>query len=147
MNEEQVLLALIASNGLLFLVVIYLFIRVSSFMKDGNGKSLESNIISILETHRHHEHTFGQLMGRIASLEERARKAISHVRTLRYDPFGGTGDGKQSFTVALIDDDGNGTVISSISGRESVRVFAKPISQFASIHELSDEEKRAITHQ
>jgi hypothetical protein len=72
------------------------------------------------------------------------RRAIRNVQTIRFDPFEGSGSGKQSFAIALLDDDGNGAVVSSLHARDNVRVFAKPISEFNSPHELSIEELRAI---
>src|SRR5690606_12263390 len=50
----------------------------------------------------------------------------------------------QSFAIALLDDRRDGVVISSLHGRANTRVFAKPVSDGASPHTLSEEEPRAI---
>ncbi len=50
-----------------------------------------------------------------------------------------------SFSVALLDGQSNGVVISSIYGREETRTYAKTLENGKSKYELSSEEKEAIT--
>ncbi len=49
-----------------------------------------------------------------------------------------------SFSSALLDEHGDGMVITAINGRADTRVYAKAISAGESSHNLSDEEHRAI---
>lgn len=49
-----------------------------------------------------------------------------------------------SFSVALITPKGDGVVVTSLYGRDSVRMFAKPVSSGASPRELSPEELEAL---
>ncbi|HUH17165.1 MAG TPA: DUF4446 family protein [Methylomirabilota bacterium] len=44
----------------------------------------------------------------------------------------------------MLDHRRNGVVISSLHGRANTRVFAKPVADGASTHNLSDEESEAI---
>ena len=62
---------------------------------------------------------------------------------LRYDAFNET-SGRQSSSVALLDEHGNGVVISAILQREQARVYAKPLRGGGSELELSPEELEAI---
>ena len=62
---------------------------------------------------------------------------------MRYNAFADVG-GKQSFATAILSEDGNGVVISSMYSRERVNVYAKPINNFSSEYELSKEEVQAI---
>jgi hypothetical protein len=62
---------------------------------------------------------------------------------LRYNPFDNVG-GDQSFSIALLDANNNGFVITSLYAREGTRVFAKPIKNGESEFPLSEEEKEAI---
>lgn len=61
---------------------------------------------------------------RIAAAEERLDASVSKSAVLRYDAFNET-TGRQSSTVALLDDLDNGVVISAILQREQARVYAK----------------------
>jgi Protein of unknown function (DUF4446) len=81
----------------------------------------------------------------LKTVEARLKKSIRGVETVRFNPFKGTGDGgNQSFATALIDEEGNGVVISSIYARDRTSIFSKPIGQYVSSHELSEEELDAI---
>jgi hypothetical protein len=49
-----------------------------------------------------------------------------------------------SFSLAVLDAQSNGWVVTGLYGRESYRVYAKPIKKGVSTYPLSEEEKRAI---
>ena len=69
--------------------------------------------------------------------------AIRHVAVVRYDAFADMG-GRLSFSAALLDDAGDGLVITSINGRSETRTYAKGVKSGASEHTLSPEELQAI---
>jgi Protein of unknown function (DUF4446) len=76
-------------------------------------------------------------------LATRDRFAIQNFHLVRYDAFEDMG-GRLSFSAALLDDHGDGLVITSINGRTETRTYAKPIRNLNSDHNLSDEEGEAI---
>ena len=69
--------------------------------------------------------------------------AIRHVAVVRYDAFGDMG-GRMSFTAALLDDSGDGLVVTSIHGRSESRTYAKGVRDGQSDQLLSPEETQAI---
>lgn len=69
--------------------------------------------------------------------------ALRHVAVVRYDAFGDMG-GRLSFTAALLDDSGDGLVITSINGRTESRAYAKGVKDGRSDQSLSPEETQAI---
>ena len=69
--------------------------------------------------------------------------ALRHVAVVRYDAFGDDG-GRMSFSAALLDDAGNGLVVTSINGRSEARTYAKGVTGGASEHPLSPEETEAV---
>ncbi|HEX3705554.1 MAG TPA: DUF4446 family protein [Mycobacteriales bacterium] len=69
--------------------------------------------------------------------------ALRHVSVVRYDAFGDMG-GRLSFTAALLDDAGDGLVITSINGRTESRAYAKGVKDGRSDQTLSPEETQAI---
>ncbi|MDP3713592.1 MAG: DUF4446 family protein [Mycobacteriales bacterium] len=69
--------------------------------------------------------------------------ALRHVAVVRYDAFGDMG-GRLSFSAALLDDAGDGLVLTSINGRSETRTYAKGVKGGASGHSLSPEEEQAI---
>ena len=69
---------------------------------------------------------------------------IQKVKLLRYNPYDDVG-GDQSFSVALLNREGNGTVITSLHNRSGTRVFAKQVVLGkVGKHEFSKEEAQAI---
>jgi hypothetical protein len=71
------------------------------------------------------------------------RGTVSRVGLVRYDAFEDMG-GALSFSAALLDEQGDGVVISAINGRTETRCYAKPIERAGSDSNLSGEESAAI---
>jgi len=69
--------------------------------------------------------------------------AIRHVAVVRYDAFGDMG-GRLSFSAALLDDSGDGLVVSSINGRSETRTYAKGVKSGTSEAPLSPEEEQVV---
>ena len=87
---------------------------------------------------------------RIAALEGELRRvrgdlaqALRHVAVVRYDAFGDMG-GRMSFSAALVDDTGDGMVISSIHARGESRTYAKGVVRGGSDVVLTPEERQAL---
>lgn len=76
-------------------------------------------------------------------LRELQRTTVSRVAVVRYDAFEDMG-GALSFSAALLDEHGNGMVVSAINGRSETRTYAKPVAASTSRYNLSDEEEQAI---
>lgn len=62
---------------------------------------------------------------------------------MRFNPYHDTG-GEYSFAVALLDDAGDGLLLTGLYHRDQSRVYAKPVRGWSSEHELMDEERAAI---
>jgi hypothetical protein len=76
-------------------------------------------------------------------LRELLRSTVSRVGLVRYDAFDDMG-GALSFSAALLDERGDGVVVSAINGRTETRCYAKPVTDGRSEHNLSREEEAAI---
>ncbi len=79
----------------------------------------------------------------LVEANQRLSSSVRHVRTLRYNPFPDQG-GNQSFSTALLDEKGNGVIITGLHARDTMRVYAKPIRQRASDFELTIEEQDVL---
>jgi hypothetical protein len=80
---------------------------------------------------------------RLDDLREHVKGTISRVGLVRYDAFDDMG-GALSFSTALLDEHGDGLVVSAINGRAETRCYGKALVGGDSEHHLSDEEKAAI---
>lgn len=117
--------------------------RIALLTQGGNGKSLEGTIQSLATRAGALEGHAEKTELALNNLDERLKGAIRGVAVKRFDPFQNAG-GQQSFTSAFVDEEGSGIVISGIHARDSVRVYAKEVKNFASDRELSDDERAAI---
>jgi hypothetical protein len=81
--------------------------------------------------------------GSVAAAAPRQARALTRVAVVRYDAFGDLA-GALSFSAALLDDAGNGLVLSSINGRSETRTYAKGVTAGESDAPLSPEEQEAI---
>jgi hypothetical protein len=79
----------------------------------------------------------------VEALREDAAQALRHLAVVRYDAFRDMG-GHLSWSMALVDDEGNGMVLTAIHGRSDTRTYAKNISGWSCDQQLSPEEKEAI---
>ena len=80
---------------------------------------------------------------RTEELRERIRGSVSQVSTVRYDAFEDMG-GRLSFSTALLDEHGDGVVITAINGRVETRTYAKQVRGGGPLDHLSTEEKIAV---
>ncbi len=85
----------------------------------------------------------GTVHGNTETLRELQRAAVSRIGLVRYDAFPDMG-GMLSFSAALLDERGDGVVISAINGRQETRAYGKPLVAGSSEHNLSDEEQAAV---
>ncbi|MEZ0577320.1 DUF4446 family protein [Nocardioides sp. MH1] len=81
----------------------------------------------------------------VAALRKEAAGALRHLAVVRYDAFEEMG-GRLSWSLALLDDDGNGVVLTSIRGRNEARTYTKSVTAWRSDQDLSPEETEAISH-
>ena len=80
----------------------------------------------------------------VERLRTEAGGALRRLAVVRYDAFGDMG-GRLSWSLALCDDQGDGVVLTSISGRSDARTYAKNVSGWASDQPLSPEEEEAVS--
>lgn len=95
------------------------------------------------QLHKEVRNRFDQLEGRLANIERRLEHSISRSAVIRYDAYGEM-SGRQSSSIALLDETGTGVVMSSILHREQARLYAKGVRHGEADVELSPEENEAI---
>ena len=134
--------------GLVLLLTVWILIldrRLRSLLRGKDAKSLE-DVISRMHRETEALKVFqNESIEYLKNIEMRLKRSIQAVETNRFNPFKGTGDGgNQSFSTALINEKGDGVVISSLYVRDHVSVFSKPVKKFASEFEMTAEEKDAV---
>jgi Protein of unknown function (DUF4446) len=84
-----------------------------------------------------------RLDGRLAGVEATLRETIAHHALVRYDAYNEL-SGHQSVSIALLDDNSSGIVLTSIHHRDQARVYAKQVTAGEGELELSPEEAEAV---
>ncbi len=150
---QTLILSRIVADPLLDIVVVLLILalvrtimlsrRIALLTRGGDGKSLEGAIRATEARTATLEGHAKRTEGALNNLDERLQGALRGVSVRRFDPFQNSG-GQQSFAAALLDEGGDGVVISGIHARDGVRVYAKEVKDFKSERELSEDESAAI---
>ena len=153
LTNEQLTIALAVVAAVALLCVLFVLLLAARLRKARReymslrGDGEERDILSAMGRTIKRVQT---LDGRIAELAaaHKAHTALSRASMqkfalVRYDAFEDMG-GQLSFSAAILDDHGDGLVITSINGRTETRTYAKPIKGRESEHNLSDEEREAI---
>ena len=83
------------------------------------------------------------LRAEVEALRQEVAGAVRRLAVVRYDAFGDMG-GRLSWSMAVLDDGGNGVVVTSIHGRSDARTYAKNVVAWSGDQQLSPEESDAI---
>jgi len=118
--------------------------RITRLTQGADGISLEGTIHTLGERADVLERYARSSSQKIKDIDERLQTSVRGVAVERFDPFQNAG-GQQSFATALLNEHGDGIVLSGIHSRDGVRVYAKDVKGFKSERELSEEEQKAIT--
>jgi hypothetical protein len=84
-----------------------------------------------------------RLDGRLIGVETALRGTIAHRALVRYDAYNEL-SGHQSMSIALLDDERSGIVLSCIHHRDQARVYGKQVLDGRGELELSPEEAEAV---
>jgi hypothetical protein len=130
----------------LLVIVVRMHLTMRRFLIDIDGESIKDTLgfvgsgLKDLEKFRTEMETY------LSSVEKRLKKSVQSVHTVRFNPFHGQGaGGNQSFATAFLSEEGDGVIVSSLYSRDHVSVFAKPVKNHSTEHELSGEEAEALT--
>ena len=117
--------------------------RQARLLRGADGASLERMLREQIDAAADVRDQISEAANRGAANTSQLRLCLQKTGMIRYDAFADVG-GQQSFSLALLDADDNGVVMSGLFSRHDMRVYAKPIVAGASAQLLTNEEKQAI---
>jgi hypothetical protein len=149
-NLQYVLLGMTA----LILIALIIFININikltklnrryrKLMQGMDGANIERLLVEHIEEVRQAVKKVDELSANCSQLNQFVKGCVQKVGVVRFNAFEDTGS-DLSFALALLDQEDNGVVISSIYGRNENRVYAKPVSGGQSSYYLTAEEKTAL---
>lgn len=130
-------------NFALVITVIQKLKKYRTLLRGNEGKDLETVLLGLSDKIASTASDTHNLLADLANQKIKAAQHFQNWSLIRFKAFENTG-GDQSFALALLDEMGNGFVISSIFGREESRVYCKSVQAGVSNYPLSQEEKEAI---
>lgn len=149
-NPVYIMLGLLVLAVIELIWILSLHIRLYKFTKGykqitrgRKGEDLEGLLTSYLNTVEENVGRISDFEERMKKLEKRTELALQKVGIVRYNAFSEMGS-DQSFSLALLDQNDDGFVITGIFGREDTVTYAKPIEKGTSRYPLSAEEIQAI---
>ena len=117
--------------------------RLKKFFLGKKAKDLEDTIVTLENEIVKLDKAKNIIERQILVINSKLKKSIRGVETIRFNPFPDQGS-NQSFAIGILNEEGDGLVMSSLYSRERMSVFAKPIKGGISEYELSSEEKEAL---
>ncbi|WP_322907150.1 DUF4446 family protein [Paenibacillus campi] len=151
---EQLFLILGVVAFLILLLLIIVIVQGTKLRKmrkryelmmSGSGvENLESLLLDLKLQMDSLEDGEKQKLARFAAIEAKLYKVQAYTGIKRYNAFADHGS-DLSFSVALLNENMDGLVLTGLHNRDSSYVYAKPIAGGQSTYNLSSEEQEAIS--
>jgi hypothetical protein len=123
--------------------IIFTERRLKRFFLGKKAQDLEETITTLEDNIIKLNRAKENIETEVKTINMKLKKSIRGLETIRFNPFPDQGS-NQSFAIGMLNEEGDGVVVSSLYSRERMSIFAKPIKNNKSEYELSTEEKEAL---
>lgn len=139
--------------GILALLILILAIdtatlrwKIKKMLRNEKNVNFGESVISIDKDIKDLAGFRKEMESYLVNLEKRMHRSAQATETVHFNAYRDAGvGGNQSFATAILSENGDGVVFSSLYSRERVSVFSKQLSKFNSDIELSKEERNAVS--
>jgi biopolymer transport protein ExbB/TolQ len=138
-----VIIGVIAFGAIAYWVFV-LQKKLRIFMNGKDGADLESTIFKLTEKVATLEETLKAHKEGLEYIDARVKRSIRGYSLVRYNAYDDAG-GEQSFASGLLDEHTDGYILSVITNRNHVGVYAKKVVNGNAETSLTAEEKEALT--
>lgn len=154
LNQYAIIFTIItAIIALIFLVrLVQLQVEIKSLKKKYmaltlgvDGKNLSDIVEDLVYSNAETQIIAQQLEQDVKDLRKRQQANLNHVAIMHYNAFDFT-YGELSFSMAVLDDLGNGYIFTNIHNRDDARCYCKRLLNGECKHPLSDEEKEVLEY-
>lgn len=149
-NSAFIIIGLTAIMILLFIILIITMIslkklkeKYKKFMRGSNNKNIEELINDYLDKVDKAKEETEYVKEIYSTIDKRVKACIQKVAIVRYRAFDDVGS-DLSYSIAFLDNDNSGVILTSIFGRNESTTYAKPIDKGISRYELSEEENHVL---
>lgn len=148
--NEAVVLASLGLNTLFIILLLINYGSISSLKskykrltKGSSGKNMEHIIVEHINKLEDVQQMLGDTNNRIEMLDNKIKACVQKVGFIRYNAFKDTGS-DLSYSIALLNENDDGVIITGIHGRAESVSYAKSVSKGKSKYSLSVEELQAL---
>lgn len=142
---QNLILVIFAIWLIILSTVLYkIFALFNKLTKDVHTTDLKSVLEKVLDQGVRNQKIISELAKNLNTLETEGKLHVQKVGLVRFNPFKELG-GDHSFSLAILNGEGTGVIITSLHTRDRTRVYMKDIKLGKSETELSEDEKRALT--
>jgi len=146
--EPSVILFATQSTIILLLTgwITYLHHRFNRLVKTAHKDNIEKSLIEIYEyLKKNHEQNIG-ISSELQVLRKKIHTAPRGLGLVIFKAFDGVkSGGTNSFALALLNEKGDGAILSTLHSRERVNVYSKEVAGFKTTVLLTEEETQALT--
>lgn len=151
-NEFQLYIT-VALLALVFVLLITVIICLTSLnrvekkyrklMRGTNNKNIEDLLVGYLDKIDEIKQMSDEVKAICEETVRSTANCIQKVSIIRYKAFDNVGS-DLSYSIAMLDANNNGILITSIYGRNESTTYAKPIDKGISRYDLSEEEEKVL---
>lgn len=144
MQIEIIILVVLGVWLLVLTFVLYSFLGIFRKLSRGLGEQdLRKVLEKVLAAEVQNKKDLDDLKKDLKRLEEQGHLYVQKIGLVRFNPFSEMG-GHHSFSLAILDRQKSGVVITGLHTRERSRIYAKSLNKGKSDLTLSKEEEKAI---
>ncbi len=132
--------------GVIIILLVWIGIlehRLKKFFLGTKAKNLEEVMLTLGSQVKVLNEMQDKINKHLVIIDGRLDVSVRNIQTIRFNPFLDAGS-NQSFAISLLNDKGDGLILSSLYARDRMSIFAKPIINGKSEFELSVEEKEVL---
>jgi uncharacterized protein YlxW (UPF0749 family) len=146
-----IILGLMGLVLIMFIIMLVNNARISKlsrkykkFMRGSKDKNIEELIMDLMAKADDAREEAREIKALYKDMDGRLNKCVQKVSIVRYKAFDDIGSAALSFSIALLDAQDDGVIITGIYGRSECTTYAKPINKGIAKYDLSNEEKQAL---
>lgn len=117
--------------------------KLETFMHGKDAASLEATLSWLTEKYSDLDGNIKVHKEALEHIDRRVKRSTQAQSLIRYDAFEDAG-GAQSFATALLNEHGDGYILSLIAHRTTNHIYAKKVTGFTAESALTDEEEASL---
>ena len=131
---------------ILIIWISYIHHRFNRLVRTAHKDNIEKSLIDIYDYLKKNHIQNTEIVSHLKVLDRKIHTSPRGLGLVLFKAFDGMkSGGGHSFALCLINEQGNGIILSTLHSRERVNVYTKPVEGFKSSVLLSDEEQEALT--